>query len=717
MNKDKSMLEQYIEEIDYIFDEDGPIKKNMDAYKPRPSQIEGAKKVCEALCENKHLILEGPCGFGKSFTYLIPIVLSSCEKYKLPNKGKTVIVTAGISLQEQLYKKDIVKALNVIRMDDPDVSLKYSMLKGKQNFICLNKVVDMLADRFLAKQQFPSNKSEIEKILDWIENTSTGDLSDLDFVPPSFIQQEICCTTPEQCVGKVCPCYDDCFHNRHKAKSRNADIIVTNYHLFFTDLKTGGNVLPAFDTVVFDEAHETADIFRDFMEVKFSEKTMSYINGRFTMIKNLVPEVVSKSIEKEVADAINNVSVKEFFARADKKFFYKQRFKTIQLVTKSAMPKTEDVIDCIYNLKSAISELENNIEIKANILNGEGVNEEEVANTYRALATAGELMGLLSGAMFMLTMSHEDNDDHMFYFEKTETSMYLKSKPIEVAQTLADNYLSKENMTVIFTSATISVKDSFEYIRNQVGLNVIENKNERVLEFLGQSPFNLTEQQLWYMPQNCIDGNLKEFEENLPMYIKEIIRATHGGALLLFTSNKNMKNVHEEVMWTKRAGNTFLDDINLLVQNSMPRTKLIDTFKDDHSSVLFATRSFFTGVDVPGQSLRCVVIDKLPFPQPTDPLQQVLSLRPNSFAKYTIPQMIITLKQAIGRSVRSVDDKCVVVILDGRMTTARYKGQIAGSFNYKKTATRNIDDIPKFLGYDDVKSDFVEPDDFEEFPF
>jgi ATP-dependent DNA helicase DinG len=282
----------------------------------------------------------------------------------------------------------------------------------------------------------------------------------------------------------------------------------------------------------------------------------------------------------------------------------------------------------------------------------------------------------------------------VYWVENKEGKIHIKLKPVSVSDELYENFFSKRDLSCIVTSATLSVNGNFNYIKEQLGLNrSIENKS--VSEFIGQSPFDLKSQELWYLPTEIIDGdskNSRAFQELLPKQLIEILEVSKGGVLCLFTSNFNLNYAHSAV-------SKALPKMRILKQGNLPRTKLIEQFKDDRDSVLFATRSFFTGVDIPGDSLRCLIIDKFPFPSPGDPVMMKIQklLGPKTFGKHYIPEMVITLKQAVGRGVRTITDKCVIVILDGRMATANYKGEIFNSFSYEKTGTRNIEDVKKFL--------------------
>ena len=239
----------------------------------------------------------------------------------------------------------------------------------------------------------------------------------------------------------------------------------------------------------------------------------------------------------------------------------------------------------------------------------------------------------------------------------------------------------------MFTSATLSVAGSFNYIKEELGIT----EEYKVEEFIGSSPFDLTKQELWYLPSEAVNGNERDFISVMLPIFNNVIKECSGGVLGLFTSVSSMNKAYDYV---SRRGYSM----DIYKQGVMPRNTLIETFKENENSVLIGTKSMFTGIDVPGNSLRCVFIDKLPFPNISDPVVKALNEEPGAFFKYSIPAMVIALKQAVGRGVRTTEDKCVICIADNRLSTARYKAQIFQSFNYKKTGTRDLEEIRKFLG-------------------
>lgn len=668
--------------MDDIFKEGGALNDFNPNYKERPMQIKGAKVISEGLSQSANVLLEGECGFGKSYAYLFPVL------EEIANSGflkSAVITTSGISLQEQLQTKDIPFAVKVMKSLHPEwpSDFTFTLLKGRQNFLCLEKVNKLGLDTM------PKNMvdSSYKGVYDFAHNTQTGDMSELEFIPDQEIIKNIACTQRGECLNRECSFYDNCYYTKHKMLLSRSNVIITNYHMLFSDMKTGGKILPQYEILVFDEAHEAANIFRDFDSSKVTVNTVMMLRNKASELNNLTDSYKSlldgdmfKDIIKDFEIAYADIEKMHSDLTSPKLVYSRTDLPNSFTELKEGMMKINDAIG------SALTRYEGIYNITKSSCGEDSEEVKEQSKIGRVISTMESMcedsLELICDLESILT-----NDNNVVWIDKVNEQVGMSHKKVEVGNALNEAFFSRESLTTIFTSATISVAGSFEYIKDQLGL---KSSTKPTLEFIGGSPFNLTEQQLWYLPPNPMDGNKFGFDNTIAPNMMEIIESVGGGALCLFTSVKNMRNTFYELR--RNLGSQY----TIYVQGDMPKTKLIEKFKEDKNSVLLGTRSFFTGVDVPGDALRAVIIDKFPFPQPSDPVQQKLKDRDNSFYKYSIPEMIITLKQAIGRGVRSVDDKCVISILDGRMSTARYKGRINNSFDYKKTGTRNIEDLQKF---------------------
>ena len=660
-----------------IFCDGGTISKFKEGYKERPSQKEAAKLIANVIRDKDIMLLEGETGFGKSFAYLFPAltdVITSNLKHKV------LIVTSGISLQEQLYNKDVPFVKKVLADYFPNINeeeIKVTLFKGRQNFICNLKaseagVTDKLAD------------SRYKEIGEFMKRDKSGDLSRLDFVPDPDVLENVTCSKPRECVGKQCRFKSECYYDKHKQNLFVSNVIITNYHMLFSDIKIGGGILPKeIDTIILDEAHEVARICRDFSSTKISGTTASYIRNKCSELINLNSEY-ENIIDTELVASFVNMNVLVFQNIAQ---MYGGNLESPILISKPT-----DLPQSFFDLKEDLERIDSQIckcESKLNSVDSEFLSDEDKQLQLTELSVIEDTLDSISNMRYFLVALDDmlKDENNVVWLESVNNNISLNLKQVNIGKTLNDNLFRSDSTSIILTSATISTGGDFDYLKEQLGLNL---SPKRKIEFIGSSPFNLTEQQLWYLPQNSIDGNKFGFDKALPSQIYEIVKATKGGALCLFTSVRNMRNTYYEL------SNMFRGEYRILVQGDMPKSKLIEEFKKDENSILLGTRSFFTGIDVPGKALRCVIIDKFPFPQPTDPIQQKLKERPNAFYKYSIPETIITLKQAVGRGVRDVSDKCVISIIDGRMATAKYKTKINKSFDYKKTGTRNLKDVEKF---------------------
>jgi len=666
------------ETLDTIFQKDGILNSIKDDYIPRPSQIDAAHQIHSSLNNVEHFILEGPCGFGKTLSYLVPLF-----EYLHNHKKecfRAVVVTNGISLQEQLFHKDIPLVQKIFK-SIYSKELNFSMLKGRQNYVCVKKM-----DSVLAK-----GGPRWQDIVDWYKDTKTGDLSELNFVPDKELLGEMSSLKDKECSGKRCVSYGECFYQKQKVKAQVSDIIITNYHLLFTDLEIGNNILlPKYNIMVFDEAHEIASIYRDFNEEKISLSILKAISKDYTESYNLYREYLYDGFDelefetKLLFEKLTGEGEKYFEKYFDLNF-KEDKLSQIKILNENLKTPDDNLSGLIYDISSNIEDIINK--------NSELLNLQDNEYMTKHNNNLSSILRRLKKIDKAKSQYMSDNEvcwvEKMPSEENKSSRISVNKKIVNIGKILSEKLYKRDDLMCIFTSATLSAGGSFDFIKEELGIDLCVKS---INEFIGDSPFDLTNQQLWYLHPDCVDGNDRDFDKVIPNIIKDIVMACNGGALTLFTSIKNMNDVFLKI---KKDLNG--KGITVLKQGLKPRMKLLEEFKENVDSTLFATKSFFTGIDVVGESLRCVIIDKLPFPSPTDPVMIKLGEKPNAFFKYFIPIMIIALKQAVGRGVRSIDDKCIVAILDNRLATAKYKKKINNSFNYPKTGTRDLNDIKNFL--------------------
>lgn len=719
----------------------------------RSSQDEGSGIVQSMIQSDDGgvVLLEGPCGFGKTYAYLLPLL----EDMEHDSAKKLVIATDGIALQEQLYQKDIPAALAILGK----TGLVVTMLKGRNNYLCPMTYAESIfthGDDLSVGVSNSEEREQIQAMQKWAQETKTGDTSELPFIPSHAIAEKFLLVDGDDCLGAKCSQYDQCFYYKNRRKAvRHSDIVVTNYHYLFTAVETGhrSDMLPTGEvSYVFDEAHTIVDIFRDYTEVKFTDrilnKIMSSINAIspsswlfksiFKYDSDLPTRITEASRELKMGlvqlklDLFHDYNTSYLIEEisADRK--QRQSLEKFLGLMDGAYGPLRSIIHSVADLIACLDLTEASDKDKKNLA--------KISYALERILTVDELSATIR--QFMQT---DIADDVCVWVEhdKDGNTAEIHIKEIEVGEKIKEHFfVGEQNVTygdqfylnipprVVLTSATLSTGEDFKFIKNQLGID----STVKTYEFIGESPFNLTKQQLWYLPPEAVDGSKKEFQEYFVREIDDILTATRGGALCLFTSYANLRKAYERLNRRMRLPFT------LLRQGDAPKAHLTRLFTNDLDSVLFGTKSFFTGVDVPGPSLRCVIIDKLPFAMQGDPVIRKITKKPRSFYSFSIPNMIITLKQAIGRGVRSKDDHCVIAILDNRMASANYKGTINESFFYKKTGTRDLtavksyvedylavaqpyvqQELPKFnediAGEDDNEGDIDFPFSFDDMPF
>ena len=668
--------------LDSIFEEDGIIKSFKANYIPRQSQIKAARNIYKSMGEGRHMILEGPCGFGKTFAYLVPLYLKLVEH----GEGKAIIATNGIALSEQLIVQDLPMVSKIIGKATGK-NPTYSLLKGKGNFLCMRKFNEISHN--------PSALSDgvYKAIYNW-SGESNGDFSDLEFKIEYSDLSQITCTSEGECMGSRCQYFEKCFYQTHKARAFKSDIIVTNYHILFSDWKTGGSVLPPYDYLIMDEAHEAAEVFRAFAEENFSSSQFVWSKNKLLKLIGK-HDAISDSIEMDSGNKFLFYSKLEILIAAiqtmeDKMIMSLGKYDNVIMITDITPIENEEIVkiaaeNCFLPFKAAISTMEDMSEYNSVFKDDCWACLKEFERTLDKIYS---VVSFLDGRKVP-----ELQKQFAYYIENTKTKIKFAKKHIKVNEIIKRGFFDNEEITsIVLASATLSIDGTFDYIKAELGLDLLETKE--VDSFIGESPFDLATQQLWYMPKGCVNGNDKKYQDSLYEIVNEIVDVVGGGILFLCTSNSNMKFIHDIV---QRNSSVRENKIKVLMQGQLQNKAIADAFRNDIDSILVATRSFFTGIDVPGESLRCVVIDKLPFPSPADPIMYKLGKEPNSFSKYSIPIMVMALKQAIGIGVRSIDDKCIIAFMDKRIKSGSYVGKIARSFSYEKNVAKNLDEIVDFL--------------------
>ncbi len=658
-----------------VFDKRGYLAAEFDGYKLRPGQVALTRAVDRVIRgENgkTHLIAEGPTGTGKSLAYLVPATFHAAVD------GKTVVVvTANIALQEQLMKKDLPLLEKILPWP-----VKFALMKGIGNFLCLSELDDVKS-RSSLHLQFDSKGrgARTDQIIEWAEHTETGDKSELSFEPGALWSDFS--TTSDDCKREKCPERKNCFAMRALRKAREAKVIVANYHLLFADMlvyrKTEGiiRIIPPYQIAILDEAHKAADIARDFFGFRFTAQGMS------KTIRRCMRTPKKEGVDPGVVETVEFEASK--FFRDLGEYFRSKQYKTRLKVQKPIewQPLVAAVLTAAERMHEAIGLLDRGLSMPA--LTEEEVEriEGRIKDQELGIRRCKEYAVGITAAM---ELSGEPN--HVYFIEEDRRgNAALVCKTVDVASIIHDDLFEKAS-SVTLTSATLATGGSFDYIASEVGAPA-----ESTETLVAKSPFS-HKQSLLVVPTNeelPLPTDRDAFTEAVPEVVEKIVRLADGRTLALFTSYKNLRATEG---WLRAAMLPF----TLLVQGSRPRLQLLEAFKRDESSVLLGTESFWAGVDVPGAALSCVIIDRLPFPTPDDPVLDAIAAHDDRwFFNYSVPRAQIMLKQGAGRLIRSVTDRGVVVVLDRRIIEKSYGDSFLSTLP-RMMRSRKLESVRRFLG-------------------
>ncbi|MFH0783247.1 MAG: ATP-dependent DNA helicase [Pseudomonadota bacterium] len=650
-------------DLEQIFMAGGTLSAGLLNFEPREGQRAMAEAVALVLTpdlDEEHpeksssiLVVEAETGIGKTLAYLIPAVLS----------GKRVVVsTATLNLQDQIYEKDIPLVARILGQDIPALCLK-----GRQNYLCLYRWYQYRSNPQLSLFAEPW----VVKIDSWLQTTVTGDRAELDWLgEKSPFWPKVSCHS-NQCLGGDCPELAGCFINQLRKQAGSCRLIVVNHHLFFSDLalrKSGfGEVLPRYEAVIFDEAHHLENVASTFFGKNFSHYQLIDLLGDIELQAKaqLRPEAAERLLPlqsglKQRADAFTHIFP-----------LHVGRYHLESLIAEIS---SERWVEEIELLSTGITRLADCLKA----LDGQGEGWLHLASRAQELNSTLREIALLTG---------QKKQEYVYWYEKRERSVALAATPIKIAEELRENLYASVN-TCVLTSATLSSGGTFAYIKERLGLdNAVESLQLR-------SPFDYVGRTLLYIPEAGFPEPAAEnYAKNVCTRILELLHLSEGRALILCTSYKGMD-----------ALAAFLDmhlDYPILVQGTASRNSLLRTFREETHSVLLATASFWEGVDVVGEALSCVIIDKLPFEVPSDPVIQARIARTkeeggNPFFDFQVPRAILALRQGVGRLMRSSADRGVIAIMDVRLFTKGYGKTFLKSLP-ASPQTRDLKDIADFF--------------------
>jgi ATP-dependent DNA helicase DinG len=648
-----SMAKRAVEEkservtVEGIFGPGGHLEKRHPGYEFRPSQLAMAKLAEEAFEKHQHVVVEAGTGTGKTLAYLIPAIRS----------GRRVVVsTATKSLQEQLFQKDVPFLQKHFAPN-----LKAALMKGRANFLCRQKVHQMDGQAVL------KGLDEIDwftQIRDWEKLTATGDRSELTFLPDDADLWNRIDARSDLCTGQKCPEFHHCFITAMHQRAHEADLIIVNHHLFFADLALRqddfGSILPEYSAVVFDEAHEIEDVASDYFGRQLSSYRFEELS-RDTESMLRVLRIESPALRRNVMRVRERA--RAFFERFPER---EGRYPFGPAERKSFLEQNRENFD---ELCAAVKRVETELSALS------PKPDEVIVLARRAAEVRRELSFLLES----------EEKSYVYWYERRGRGVFLAATPIDVSEILRER-LFEQFDTVILTSATLAVEGSFDYLKQRLG---VLPSAESVLP----PEFDYASQALLYIPSEMPDVRNPSFATCAAREIERLLQISQGRAFCLFTSYAQMKDVFERV-----SGRVSFP---LLLQGTTPRSVLLDRFRTTPNAVLFATSSFWQGVDVPGAQLSCVIIDKLPFAVPSDPIvaarvRALMEDGRNAFAEYQVPEAVLALKQGFGRLIRAKSDRGILSILDNRIRRMQY-GKIFLESLPAYTVTQDLAEVARFM--------------------
>ena len=626
-------IARYERELEHLMGEEGPFAKEINGYVARPTQIEMAKAVARAITAAEPLLAEAGTGTGKTFAYLIPALLWG---------GKVIISTGTKTLQDQLFTKDIEIVTKVL-----NAPVTAALLKGRANYLCRHRLERTLKERTL---ESPKEVVFLKRISQFSKTTDTGDRADLSSVPENAQVWDYVTFTKENCLGSDCPHFRDCFVMRARQEAMRADVVVVNHHLFFADvaLKESGvsELLPTANTIIFDEAHQLPDVATMFFGQALSSRQIIEL-CRDARVEGLAHARDSAGWS-ELTGALEK-------AVKDLRLAFPERAMRLAL---HQIPKDNDFLDAYQAVLSALDALEKALEEAA-------VRTDTLAQYHERAVLLNEF-----AKHWLLLVKGAEKTDDVIWVETFGTAFQLHLTPLSIAE-IFKRQVQALKCAWIFTSATLAVREDFSYFTSRMGL-------EEAKALTWPSPFPFQENALLYVPKDMPMPQSPHYTDAVIEAALPLIASCGGGVFILCTTLRAVNKIGERLAtWLKENDR----DIPLFVQGSANRNILLKRFREAGNAILVGSQSFWEGVDVKGRALSLVIVDKLPFAPPDDP---VLAARlkvlerngGNPFMDYQIPETAISMKQGAGRLIRDEKDVGVLMICDSRLVDKPYGGKI-----------------------------------------
>lgn len=640
-----------------IFSPGGIISEHLSGYEFREEQLDMANAVARAFAASEHLIVEAGTGIGKSFAYLIPAI-----SLALKTNQTVVVSTNTISLQEQLITKDLPFLQKVLPRE-----FKPVLGKGRSNYLSRRRLNSLLtSERGLFDTV--EEVDQVRDIVQWVETTDDGSRADLPIQPKAQVWDKVK-SDRDNCLGRKCPTYDVCFYFNARNEMQEADLLIVNHHLLFSDLAIrqmdpSAGILPHYDYLIIDEAHHLEATATHHSSLEISNFQIKWLLDGLHNPRNdsgIASRFDSTELTDEVEEA--RIQTNDFFESIAEYFANADGYTKTQRID-------EDSVTKVFGQGNVLEIPLSRIEKTLKQLHDDAAtddDEQELSSYYNQCRRLREELDL---------MIRQSEPDYIYWIETSTWGrtprILINATPVNVSSMLRENLFDAKD-SVIMTSATLSTNQNFDYFKKRIGINECR-------ELLVHSPFDFKEQVKIHIPRSMPDPNSTEYIPAAVQEIKHYLKLTHGKAFVLFTSYKMMDQIYEEIA-------PYLGEIGIDVfkqGGELSRTDMLQAFREDTNSVLFGTSSFWEGVDVRGEALSNVVITKLPFEVPTHPVMearvtQIKEQGGNEFLEFSLPEAILRLKQGFGRLIRTKSDQGIVVILDSRIRTRSYGKQFINS--------------------------------------
>jgi len=633
----------------------GALADHIDGFAPRAVQQQMATAIDEAIHNQASLVTEAGTGTGKTFAYLVPALMS----------GKKVIISTGTkTLQDQLFHRDLPTVRDALGLP-----VDIALLKGRANYLCLHRLfLSGERNRFRNK----SISAQWQQVRDWEVHTVSGDIAECREVTEDAVIWPHVTANADNCLGSDCPQFNDCYMIKSRRRAQKADVLVVNHHLLLADMSLRddgfGEVVPSANAYIIDEAHQLPEAAMQFFGSRLSSRQLTELASDATA------EQLKDASEAKGITAAAEVLTK---ASADLRLAFGQ---SAQRSGWGDLINSKPMQTAIADLADALQLLQGKLE----------PNAERGRGLEHCLNRCQSLIKLLP------RLTEKTEEDVIQWFQTYRNSFSLHITPMEVAE-IFRRHMKESRAAWIFSSATLAVADSFEHFTTRMGLDDADCER-------WDSPFDFEQQALLYIPQDCPEPNSYQYTQAVVNNALPVLQASRGRAFMLFTSHRALREA--ESLLNKKI------DYPLLVQGDKPRSELLRQFRELGNAVLLGTASFWEGIDVRGEALSCVIIDKLPFASPGDPvlkarIDAIRASGENPFMSYQLPAAVLTLKQGAGRLIRDQSDSGVLMICDPRLYSKPY-GRLFLSSLPAMPRSRDVTDVQKFFSTHEIDEPAVE---------